>query len=76
MNHTSKSDMQISQLNNQHIFEHLVRLEALLADFQANQRGKLYIYIYIYTHYYENIGYIGIVLFYKQEPVYYSINRH
>ena len=42
MNHTSKSDMKVSRLNNQQLFEDLVRLENLLADLQANQRGKWY----------------------------------
>ena len=47
MNYTSKSDMEVSRLNNQQIFEDLVRLENLLADLQANQRGKWYMYTLI-----------------------------
>ena len=40
MYHTAKSDMEVSRLNNQQLFEDLVRLENLLAALQANQRGK------------------------------------
>ena len=50
MDHTTKSDLEASRLSNVQMFDDLVRLEALLADLQANQRGK------IYTHYYDNIG--------------------
>ena len=50
MNNTTKCDLEASRLNNAQTFEDLVRLDALLADLQANQRGK------IHTHYYDNIG--------------------
>ena len=40
MNYTSKSDMKVSRLNNQQLFEDLVRLENLLEVLQVNQRGK------------------------------------
>ena len=50
MDHTSKIDLEASRLRNVRMFEDLVRLDALLADLQANHRGK------IYTHYYDNIG--------------------
>ena len=41
MDHTIKSDLEASRLNNAQMFEDLVRLDALLADLQANQRGKI-----------------------------------
>ena len=49
MDHTSKIDLEASRRSNARMFEELVCLDALLADLQANHRGK------IYTHYYDNI---------------------
>ena len=54
MNHTTKNDLYAGQMNNRQLLEDLVSLESLLSELEANQRGKLY--IYIYTHYYDNIG--------------------
>ena len=42
MDHTTKSDLEASRLNNARMFEDIVRLDALLADLQANHRGKIY----------------------------------
>ena len=44
MSDTTKSDMEASRLNNAKMFEDLVRLDALLADQQANQGGKIYLH--------------------------------
>ena len=44
MDHTTKSAFEASRLNNAQMFEDLVRLDDLLADLQANQRGKIYLH--------------------------------
>ena len=44
MDNTTTSDLEASRLNNAQMFEDLVRLDALLADLQANHRGKIYLH--------------------------------